>query len=600
MRLKKYSIKLTSMFLSVALIFSITACNKKSQDEKKEEIVQQEENQSFDEYMESLLREDLVSDLSIYVQFVENPDNFGITDYNKAMTSPSKENFDKETKQCEERLAKLTSYDYNSLTEKQKLDYDTIKTYLENRIEIKDCCYYREPLSTLDGDHIVLPGIAGLHASRFFETLANRKIEDVEEVKKFFEFYEAAGNYLKDVAQFEREKAEEGLFMTEERASEVLKVCKKVVDNNAKDFVTSFNDELDKQIWMSETDKNSLKEMNKDLAKKYIVPGYQAIVDAMKAGSKKAGKTKGLYETELGKKYYAYILKSENNIDLTPEETATILEEAVTEWLVERDAIIKDNPTIQVSINEKLAAYTDTDSVVKTLNENAYKDFPDININWGVKDMPQSMNGFAMGLFYPQAIDSTQALHAIYAGTMLEPKTSSFVQTIGHEGVPGHLYNYCYFMNLDISTYRKFIGWVGSTGTLEGWTTYIEEYAYKYMGLNEQEARYLELARLLELGIVERVDIGVNYEGWQLDEITTYLQKTEPLYVLIAGYIQSVVQDSINSYGPYCIGYIELTNIKEQMRERLGDRFNDKSFHESYLNVGPTTFDLLKQQLLGQ
>ncbi len=599
MNRKHHLRKVVSVFLMFILIISFSACkitgNKEDNDKEHQN---KGENLSFDEYLDSLLREDLTSDLIIYVQFVENPESFGILDYNKSFVGPGKENFDRETRQCEERLAKLTSYDYNSLTDKQKLDYDTLKTYLEDRIGIKDCCYYQEPLSTLDGDHIVLPGITGLYASRFFETLSNRGTKDVEAVKKYFEFYEAAGNYLKEVAQFEREKADQSLFMSDERANSVAEVCNKVVDNGASEFIASFVDEIDNVDWISETDKSELKDTNEKLAKEYIVPGYQAILDAMTDCAGKEGRGKRLYETELGKKYYAYVLKSDNNLNLTPEETITILDQKVTEWIAERDSIINENPNILVSINQKLAKYNDTDSVVSTLNENAYKDFPDINVKWGVKDMPNSMNGFAMGLFYPQAIDSTQEKHSIYSGTLLTPGSSSFVQTIGHEGVPGHLYNYCYFMNLDISNYRKFRGWIESTGTLEGWTTYIEEYTYRYMGLTDQESRYLELQRLLELGIVQRVDVGVNYEGWKLEDVTQYFSKTEPMYVLASGAIVSIVEDSINCYGPYCLGYIKLTDIKEKMIDKLGDSFSDKTFHELYLNVGPTTFELLEQQLL--
>ena len=598
--MKQFLKKVLSMSLSFVLIFSLSACMKDSNTEgkhKEQEI--QEKNLTFDEYLDSLLREDLTSDLTVYVQSVENPENFGITDYSKKLVGPGKENFDKETKQCEERLAKLTSYDYNSLTEKQKLDYDTLKTYFEERIEIKDCCYYQEPLSTLDGDHIILPGITGLHAARYFETLSNRDTKkDVEDVKKYFEFYEAAGNYLKEVAQFEREKADQGLFMTSERASSVAETCKAVVDNGASEFIASFEDEIDKLDWISESDKAALKDMNEELAKQYIVSGYQAIFDAMKDCADKAGQSKGLYETELGKKYYSYLLKSENDMDLTPEETVAVLDQKVAEWLAERDAIIKETPNIAITAAQKLAQYKDTDTVVSTLNANAYKDFPDINVKWGVKDMPSSMNGFAMGLFYPQAIDSTQELHSIYAGTQLNPGDSSYIQTLAHEGVPGHLYNYCYHMNLDISTYRKFKGWIESVGFLEGWTTYIEEYGYRYMGLSDQESRYLELQRLLELGLIFRVDIGVNYEGWQLEDVTQYLSKNEPMYVLLSSYIISVVQNSPNSYGPYCMGYIALTDLKEKMKEKLGDSFSDKKFHELFLNVGPTTFELAEQQLL--
>ena len=593
MNKRKVGRKVVLFLLSMLLICSFTAC-------KKVKELKQQENLTFDEYMDSLLKEDLASDLSSYVQFVENPKDYGITSYSHTILGPGKANFDAITKQCEERLAKLLTYDYESLTNEQKITYDTLKTYYENRIAIKDCCYYQEPLSTIDGDHIILPGSIALHTSRFFETLKNRGIQEASAIEEYFYVYEAVDQYLKEVAQFEREKADAGLFMSSEEADDVIDLCESIIDNKAYDFKLTFEDEIKKLSWLGEDERNALLAKNTELAEKHVVSGYQAIVDAMKECAPKGGKSKGLYETELGKKYYEYVLKAGNNDSATPLETAALLEQYVTSWNAEVDAIVQSNPTIMKSVNDKLSAYEDVDTLIQTINEGAKADFPDLNLTWGVKDMPTAMNGFAMGLFYPQPLDSTSTEHSIYAGTMLTPGTSAYVQTIGHEGVPGHLYNYCYFLNLDITPYRKLIGWVNSLGTLEGWTTYIEEYAYRYIGLTEQEARYLELQRLLELGLVQRVDIGVNYEGWQEGEVANYLSKNGPMYAMMSAYIKWLVQNSINMYGPYGVGYINLIQIKDQMKQNMGENFTDLQFHEAYLNIGPTTFDILRKQLLSK
>lgn len=595
--------RISLLFLvTLILVCTFTACKKETTDEQQiEQNQQQKEDLTFDQYMDQMLKEDLSSDLTVFVQFVENPSDYGITDYQHALAGPGKENFDLETKKCEERLAQLTSYDYNTLTHEQQLTYDTLKTYLENRIEIKDCCYYQEPLSTLDGDHIILPGIMGLHASRYFETMNLRNIQDISYVEEYFYVYETLGNYLKEIAQFEREKADQGLFMSEESAAEVIKVCKEIVDSEGSSISGSFEDEVNKTSWITEDDKLKLFETNTKLVKEHMVSGYQAIIDAMKDCGPRGGKSKGFYETELGKKYYEYILKSEINSNVTPEEMAAKLDEYLPKWTEEKNQIIQNNPTIMNSINTKLAKYQNEDLLIEDINRNAVKDFPNADLDWGIKDMPETMNGFAMGLFYPQPLDSTQTHHTIYAGTQLMPGSSNYVETIGHEGVPGHLYNYTYYSNLDITPYRRFNSWVKSTGFLEGWTTYIEKYIYLYTGLTEEEAQYLELLRLLDLGIVARADVGVNYYGWSTTELSEYFVKNDAaMYVLASDYVKKVVQSSPNSYGPYCMGYIYLTEMKDEMKEKMGADFSDLAFHKAYLDVGPTTFDLMRKELLGQ
>lgn len=598
----KYKKRILFAILSMLVVFSCTACNSNGKDGKQEEKVEgnnQEKKVSFDDYMDQLLSQDLASDLMVYHQFVENPDSFNITEYSHKISGPSKESFDEETKLCKERLEKLLSYDYESLNDEQKLDYDTLRTYYEQRIEIEDCCYYQEPLSTTDGDHIIIPGIMGLQASRFFETLNNRNLKDKTSVEEYFVFYEAIGDYLKEIAQFEREKYDAGLFMPALRAGKVIDVCKEKIDNQCVEVTESFEEELKKLDWLSEADKADLLAQNEAKVKEHIVPGYQAIADAMKDCAKDNNQGKALCETELGKKYYSYLIKAENNMNWTPEEMIEVLDKYVDAWNEERDGIIAANPGIAVAISKKLSNYSDIDTLITALNEGAKKDFPALNIEWGIKDMPESMNGFAMGLFYPQALDTMTKNHFIYAGTLLSPGESDYAETVAHEGVPGHLYNYCYWMQLDMSPYRRFISWLKSIGTLEGWTTYIEEFGYRYIGLNDVEARYLELERLRELAAIQRVDAGVNYEGWKLKEVVDYLLKNASEYALAGEYIVDVVQDSINMYGPYGLGYINLTEIKADMMEKKGDSYTDLDFHTDYLNVGPTNFEFIREQLLG-
>lgn len=584
----------------LVMVFNLVACKpseKKTEDSKE---VTYQKSLSFDEFMDQLLIEDLTSDLTTFVQFVEKPENFGISSNSNALRGVSAEEFKKQTEQCEKRLNQLLTYDYNQLTDDQKLDYDTIKTYLEQRIEIKDCAYYQDNLSTMQGDHIIIPGVLGLHATRFFDTLEAKEVQEVSAVEEYFAIYEALGKYLKDLAKLEREKADKGLFMSKERADQVASVCKDHIDAEGIELKKSFIEEVKQLDWLTESQREALLKKNNELVEKHMVSGYKALLNAMKDCAKKGGKVNYLSETEQGKLYYEYVVKSTINDNATVDEMAALLDSYMKEWVAEKNRILDDNPAIMNSINSKLKVYADPNLLVQTLTEKSKEYFPKVTMDWGTGDMPDCMNQFAMGLFYPQALDSTISKQTVYVGTQLIPGASNYVQTIGHEGVPGHLYNYAYFLDLDISQYRKFSGWVNSTGTLEGWTTYIEKYVYQFAGLSEVEARYLELTRLVELGLMQAIDFGVNYYGWSTTDVSNYLKEYEPMYVMMSGYIEEMVKDSICNAGPYVMGYIYLTEIKEKMKDMMGSDFNDMVFHTTYLNVGPTTFDLLRKELLAR
>ena len=594
---KNYKRYFMLVFMLV-LALNYSACNLTDSKKDKDKEITYDKKLSFDEFFNQMLKEDLNSDLTTYVQFVENPENFGITKASDELQGIGINTFNQQTELCKSRLEQLKSYDYESLTDAQKLDYDTVKTYLEQRISIQDLAYYQDNLSTNQGDHIIIPGILGLHADRFFDTLGARGIQDISKVEEYFDIYSALGDYLKEIAQFEREKAEQGLFMEEERANQVARVCRDHVDSECLEIQKTFEAELEELDWVSDADREKLLEENKKLVKKHMVAGYQAIADAMKDCAQKGGKVNYLGETEAGKRYYEYVVNSTINDAASVEEMAALLDTYTKEWIAEKAKIEEENPTIMTTINTKLQDYSDPELLVATLTEKSKEYFPDVTMEWGIDKMPECMNAFAMGLFYPQALDSSIPKQTVYVGTLLTPGAYNYVETIGHEGVPGHLYNYAYFLNLDISQYRKFIGWASSVGTLEGWTTYIEEYCYRFVGLSDQEARYLELTRLIELGVIQTIDFGVNYYGWTTADISKYLKEYQPAYLLMSAYIESLVKDSICSMGPYVMGYIYLTQIKEQMQDQMGSSFADMAFHTAYLNVGPTTFDLLRKQLL--
>lgn len=220
--LKKSSKKsLIAIMLSFSIL--VTGCTNK---------VEPPKELTFEEFSNQMFQEMVTSDALTYYQFIENPENFGITEYEHVLARLSEKEFDSSIKQCEEELAQLLKFDYNSLTPAQKVDFDITKIMLEQSIASKDTYYYSEPLSTLDGDHITLPGIVSLYGNRYFQTLVEKGKENKKEVEGFFEVYEMVGKYFNEVAQFEREKAKDGLFMNRDRAEVVRKTCLSVVNNN--------------------------------------------------------------------------------------------------------------------------------------------------------------------------------------------------------------------------------------------------------------------------------------------------------------------------------------------------------------------------------
>lgn len=554
---------------------------------------------SFEEYRNEMFREMVTGDALTYSQFIENPETYGIQEYNHVLATMSKEEFDASTKQCEQELEQLLKFDYQALSPEQKVDYDITKEMLEQRIAIKDACYYREPLSTMDGDHITASGIVSLYGNRYFQTFIEKGKQDKKEVEAFFEIYEMVGKYFNEVAQFEKEKAEKGLFMDVTRAESVRKACLTVVNDNAADYKKTFQEEVKNLSFLSESEKQELIQESDSLVEKHIVPAYQKLVDTMEKLKDQGGKVKGFYENETGKIYYENLLKTTCSVNATPEEILSLLEENLASYSKEKEKIVTANPNIENDTVLLARNWSDATQITKQLSEKASNDFPKADLTWGVKDMPTCMNSFAGGLFYPFAIDSTLKEEYIYLGTLNAPGTQPFLQVLAHEGVPGHLYHYNYLNDLNNSDYRKILAWAGSglVGYLEGWTTYVEELGYLYGGLSEVQARNAQLNRLIEITLITMIDIGVNYYGWDNQKVSEVINQYAPQYLIMGTYIKSIVEESPTLYSSYAVGYIYTKKILDAIKEQAGESMTTKEMHEKYLSVGPATYDILVREL---
>ena len=174
--------------------------------------------------------------------------------------------------------------------------------------------------------------------------------------------------------------------------------------------------------------------------------------------------------------------------------------------------------------------------------------------------------------------------------------------TLAHEGYPGHLYEFTSFYNNDeIPDIRKILDFIGAT---EGWAEYVSENALKYLDdLSENGAKMYALNDVLTYVVVSRLDIGVNYEGWDLDDAYDYLSayfQTDKNYDeednLVSSLYYEVAGDP-GAYLPYTLGHMFMNDMREKAEEELGDAFDAKEYHQWLLDVGVAPFNVYDSEL---
>ena len=134
-------------------------------------------------------------------------------------------------------------------------------------------------------------------------------------------------------------------------------------------------------------------------------------------------------------------------------------------------------------------------------------------------------------------------------------------------------------------------------GYVEGWATYAENMSYEWTGLDSSLIRCLQLNQDITLALYGRIDLGIHYEGWTEENTAEFLadygfDDDETVHSVF----RAIVADPA-SYLPYCIGYMEFKELREDTEETMGDDFDLTQFHQCILNVGPCSFDILEKYI---
>jgi uncharacterized protein (DUF885 family) len=137
--------------------------------------------------------------------------------------------------------------------------------------------------------------------------------------------------------------------------------------------------------------------------------------------------------------------------------------------------------------------------------------------------------------------------------------------------------------------------WISGTG--EGWAVYTERLADE-MGLYSSDvSRVGQLLHEVHLAARLVVDPGMHALGWTRQQAIDYLLENttlsegEVIYE-IDRYIAFPAQAV-----SYMVGSLEIQRLRRLAEERLGDRFDIRSFHDAVIEDGTVTLEMLRRKI---
>ncbi len=484
--------------------------------------------------------------------------------------------------------SELHDFNYDSLDEKQQQTYDILDDFLstDQKYDSKELFYYPEYLSSTSGTQSLLPVMMSEYA--FY---SRNDIDDYITLLKDFPAY------FSNILDYEKAKANAGLFMSDESADEVIDACRTFIedpDNNM--LINIFPDKLDTVSGLSDSEKEAYIAQNDQAVKNSVIPAYQTLIDGMTALKGRGTNENGLYYFDHGKEYYEYLIKTKTGSSKSPDQLIEWLNDTLKNSMMQMVLLISEDD----SLSDQLSEDTDIDisdpkEILTVLQKDLKDNFPDaVTDQYTLKYVPESLEDSMNPAFYMIPPTDVTDSNVIYLNNSQITDNLSLFTTLAHEGYPGHLYQQSAFSATDPDPLRQAISFLGY---VEGWATYAENMSYEWTGLNSSLIRCLQLNQDITLALYGRIDLGIHYEGWTEEDVAEFLSDygfddDETVHSVF----RAIVADPA-SYLPYCIGYMEFKELRDNTEETMGDDFDLKQFHQCILNIGPCSFDILEKYI---
>lgn len=482
-------------------------------------------------------------------------------------------------------LEKLNAINREELKPESQFSYDVLYQILADYAEETDFAYYYEPLTEYSGLHSNMP-----------LSFALFELKNVQDIEDYLTLLADMPRYMGQVLAYEQKRAELGMFMTEPALDAILEDIQLIIDAKDTSFLyVTFEEGIDKLTSLTPEQAQTYKDRNASLLQNEYIQSFQTLYDGLKDLRKSCRSYEEAAQlTENQKAYYEYSMQSGGCNTLSVEETLEMLKDEMNYLLYDFINISNDRPDIyDAEINLTSGNMQQDLDYLQTLIQPLLPVLPEHNLS--LTDVPEELQDqFAPAAYVIPSMDDWKD-NTIYINTASEDPT--LLLTLAHEGYPGHMYQYIYQRSQDhLGLMQRAANF---SGYAEGWAQFAEFLAVENQDQYDQDLVrfYFDYGQMLNSILPAIMSILVNYYGYTEEALINAVSG----YGFDGEYISSIyykaVIDQPYYFFDYAIGYSQMAQLYRETQNELGDKFDMASFLKTYLDLGPGSFDLIKEQI---
>lgn len=584
LKTKKFKVIAIIVAVSIALIGFITCITLTSQKTKDNDTVSV--SKEFDSFVNDVFKEMVTMDTLTLQYTLDNPSDYGINKIPITFGNIPMAKNDPYFTTARKHLSSLEDFEYKKLNTDRQYVYDTLYWYFTNISKSQKYIYHGEYLSPSSGVQIQLPIL-----------LCEYDFNQKKDIDNYLKLLKDIERYFDDICKYEEKKAQKGLFMSKTNASKVLEQCKNIMINISTSlYVTEFNKKIEEMKDISQNEIYDYQTKNEDIVLSCVLDAYTNLYSTISKLNKNNTNNGTMSSLDNGKSYYEFYVQEITGSNRTIKNIISILENTVTQQNNALLSFVSKNKDINTTSLNKNYGSNDSDVIITTLQKQMQKEFPTVkNYPYEIKDVPSQLEDNMGPAFYViSPIDNTKQ-NVIYINKGAQYLDNPLFTNLSHEAFPGHLYQNCYFNSANKYPIRSLIK---NLGYVEGWASYVTLVSYKYSELDNYYANLYKYNNAIVLCLSARADIGVHYENWDQDDIKEYFNKNScPIGDDAIQQLYDIIIEEPGDYLPYAVGYIEISRMLEDAKEKSGDDFNLKDFHTALLEAGPAPFSSIKSHI---
>ena len=444
---KKKNRILSGLVISFLIIISIFIAGKPSRFSQ---------NSRFERFTRKLFEDEICSNTLNLHYTLAYPQKYGIKDYEISLGTMDPETLKQSGAAWDTLKQKLERFSRDSLSKENQIIYDMLLLDTSLQSSVREQYLLQEPLGPNLGIQAQLPTL-----------LAEYTFRVPKDIKDYFSLLSCIPEYFDSILKFEKEKSEQGLFMSDTTAERIIQQCNTFVSEKKNHFLTSmFTEKLDTLTSghvITKKQASSYKTMHEKLMKESVFPSYEALargLEKLKGTGKNSG---GLAYLDGGTQYYEYLVKNSTGDFRTIKEIEQDLStQLLRDYQVIHNLRQKDPEILSKASGIPASSPYSPQEMLDYLNQNIHHDFPELAVNdYEIKYVPKALEQFSSPAFYLTPPLDTLSPNTIYINKTSQVSCAELFTTLAHEGFPGHLYQTLYFGKQNPAPIREFLGCSG-------------------------------------------------------------------------------------------------------------------------------------------